>query len=195
MIENAGALDRAQEDIDHVGADALQALKRCGVRVGRHTIFLPGLVRPRAAQTLATLWHWAHNKTAAGFFLPRAGALSSSLDRFVSWGEAAAAGYRVCGRVAVRFDILERLSEALAQTEPPEDAAVARLIGRPVRELSSILQALGYRRVTVEGASHWRFSAPKRKRRHAAPEDNPFATLATLLPNRPQPRRKRRGAA
>ncbi|MFZ2029491.1 MAG: helicase-related protein [Vitreimonas sp.] len=195
LIENAGALDRAQEDIDHVGADALQALKRCGVRIGRHSIFLPGLVRPRSAQTLATLWHWAHNKTAAGFFLPRAGVLSSSLDRFVSWGEAAAAGYRICGRVAVRFDILERLSEALAQSEPPEDGSVARLIGRPVRELPSILQALGYRRVTVEGASHWRFSTPKRKRRHAAPEDNAFATLATLLPNQPQPRRKRRGAA
>ncbi len=97
LLENSGALDRAHEDLDHVRADALQALKRCGVRVGRHTIFMPGLVRPRAAQTLATLWHWAHHRTPTGFFLPRPGALSMRLDRPVDWREAAAAGYRVCG--------------------------------------------------------------------------------------------------
>ncbi|MBS0384191.1 MAG: hypothetical protein JSS00_02450, partial [Proteobacteria bacterium] len=71
LIENSGALDRLHEEIEHVSAEARLALERCGVRIGRHTIFLPGLIRPRAAQTLATLWHWAHHKTPAGFFLPR----------------------------------------------------------------------------------------------------------------------------
>ncbi len=196
LIENSGALDRAHEDLDHVSADAQQALKRCGARIGRHTIYLPGLIKPRAAQTLATLWHWAHHKTPSGFFLPRPGALSARLDRPVDWREGAAAGYRVCGRTAVRFDIIERLGDALALDEQPAPAALARLIGRSVRELSGVLRALGYRSVTDEGATHWRLAALKRKRRDKpASDDNAFATLAALLPSQPQPRRRRRGAA
>lgn len=199
LIENSGALDRAQEDLEQVSAEALQALKRCGVRTGRHTIYLSGLIKPRAAQTLATLWHWAHHRTPTGFFLPRPGALSARLDRPVDWREGAAAGYRICGRTAVRFDIVERLGDALALEAQPWDAALARLIGRSVREVGGVLHVLGYRRVTHEDVARWQLAAPRRKRSdRPAPEDNAFATLATLLPEQTgphSPRRRRRGAA
>jgi ATP-dependent RNA helicase SUPV3L1/SUV3 len=195
LIENAGALDRAQEDLDHISEQSQATLARYGVRIGRHTIFLPQLVRPRAAATLAVLWHSAHPGKFHSVFLARPGALSAPIDRHRSWGEYAAAGFRACGRVAVRLDLVERLAESV-EGEAQPDAALARIIGRPVRELGGVLQSLGYRKALAEEGAppRWRRSSPRRqgKRKQAAPSDNAFAELATLLPAAEGPRRRRR---
>jgi hypothetical protein len=107
------------------------------------------------------------------------------LDRRREWAECAAAGYRACGRVAVRFDIVERLADALAQEAPPADAALARLIGRPLRELPGVLSALSYKRVSGEGGAPgaWRRVDRKRPRsREVTQATGPFAPLAELVP-------------
>ncbi len=199
LIENAGALDRSKEDIEHVSEASLAALARAGVRVGRHNIFMPGLIKPRAAQTLAILWHNAHPSEARTLFLARPGALSASLDRHRSWGECAAAGYRACGRVAVRFDIIERLAEAIAAEPPVADASLARLIGRSARELAGVLAALGYRQSpSEEGAPpRWLLGERRRKPARSRPPsaDNAFAALANLLPASDQPPRRRKRRA
>ncbi|MFO0202261.1 MAG: helicase-related protein [Alphaproteobacteria bacterium] len=196
---DAGALDRAKEDIEHISAASLAALAKAGVRVGRHTIFMPGLLKPRAAQTLAILWHAAHPGEPRSVFVARPGALSVQLDRHRHWGECAAAGYRACGRIAVRFDIIERLADAIAAAPPPPDGALARIIGRPVRELPVILGSLGYRQVqALEGAPpHWVLGQRQRKppRLRPPPSDNAFAALANLLPASEQPPRRRRRRA
>jgi len=194
LIENAGALDRANEDLEHMGQAAREALKRHGVRLGKHTIFLPALVRPRAAHTLALLWHAAHPNTGHAVFLARPGALSTVLESPHSWGECAAAGYRACGRIAVRLDLVERLADAVDAPEAQADVTLARLIGRSVKDLPGILSALGYRRVSAEGdtPAHWRRGPPKRRRETHAAADNAFSALAELLPVAPPPPRRRR---
>jgi ATP-dependent RNA helicase SUPV3L1/SUV3 len=197
LIESAGALDAAAEDLRHVSASARHVLRRYGVRIGRHGIFMPQLIRPRAAQTLAILRHAQHPGHA--LFLPRAGTLSAPHDGYLSWGECAAAGYRFCGRIAVRFDIVEKLAEALARDEQPSDVALARLIGRPRRELASVLAALGYRQTggEAEGAPPcWVLRASERKTSRSPREDNAFAALAQLVPGAPptRPRRRRKRA-
>jgi ATP-dependent RNA helicase SUPV3L1/SUV3 len=194
ILESAGALDRASEDLDHMGAEARRALRRCGVRLGRHTIFLPALIRPRAAQTLAVLWHSAHPGRSHSVFLARPGALSAPLDRPRTWAECAAAGYRPCGRLAVRLDLVERLGDAIAAEAPAPDAALAQLIGRPTRELAEVLTSLGYRRVEGDEATppRWRRAPPRRTRQAAAAADSPFSALANLLPPSAQPPRRRR---
>jgi len=195
LIESAGALDRMREDLDHMSEAAQAALSRYGVRLGRHTIFMPKLVRPRAAQTLAVLWHCAHPGKLHAVFLARPGALSLPLDRARSWGEIAAAGYRGCGRFAVRLDLVERLADAVEAEPPPKDAVLARLIGRSPRDLPNILSALGYQRTApAEGAAaRWRLARRRRKRAANPAKTNAFAELANLLPRetRPPPRRKR----
>jgi ATP-dependent RNA helicase SUPV3L1/SUV3 len=187
LIENAGALDRAHEDLNHMSEAACAALQRHGVRLGRHSVFMPALVKPRAAHTLALLWRAAHPNADRPLFLARPGALSAPLDQARSWGECAAAGYRACGRVAIRLDLVERLAEAIDSDPPPTDAALARLIGRPVRDLAGVLTALSYRRASgEEGApKHWR-RAPQRRGKDNARADpaNAFAELANLLPPR-----------
>ncbi len=195
LIENAGALDRSAGDLDHMSEAACNALRRYGVRIGRHTVFLPALVKPRAAHTLALLWRAAHPNAGQSLFLARPGALSAPLDHKREWGECAAAGYRACGHIAVRLDLVEKLAEAIESEAPPNDAALARLIGRPVRDLAGVLHALGYRQAPgEEGApKRWRRAGPRRKGKASAPTDNAFSALANLLPPTNAPPRRRRG--
>jgi ATP-dependent RNA helicase SUPV3L1/SUV3 len=187
LVENGGALDRAREE-GSLDDDAMAALQRCGVRVGRHSIFMPLLIKPCAAHVLAVLWHVSHPHRGHGLFLPRPGALSAPLDQSKTWGECAAAGYRPCGRCAIRFDIAERLAEALDGAAQTGDAALARLIGRPARDLPGVLTSLGYRR--DEAANQWRTQTP-RPRKTKPVKHGPFAELADLLPDANTHRRRR----
>ncbi|MBC7767858.1 MAG: ATP-dependent DNA helicase, partial [Phycisphaerales bacterium] len=161
LIENAGALDRANEDLEHMGEAGRAALQRHGVKLGRHTIFLPALVRPRAAHTLALLWHAAHPGRPHAIFLARPGALSVPLEHPRSWSECSAAGFRPCGRFAVRLDLVERLAEAIDSSAQPPEPQLARMIGRSVRDLPGILATLGYRRTAATEAApaQWRHAA------------------------------------
>ena len=189
LIENGGALDRLFEsEEDAVDEDMIAALARLGVRVGRCSIYMPQLIKPRAAHVLAVLWHVSHPQRGHGLFLPRPGALAAPLDHTRSWGECAAAGYRPCGRCAIRFDICERLIEAVEADPQADDAALARLIGRPGRDLPGVLTALGYRR--DDAAKLWR-AQPGRPKRAKPVRHGPFAELAQLLPPSPSPRRRR----
>ncbi|WP_395647103.1 helicase-related protein [Terricaulis sp.] len=197
LIESAGALDRAGEPLDDISPEAWQALVHHGVRIGRHSIFMPALVRPRAARTLAILRHCALGEHGA-VFLPRPGALSVPLDRRRSWPECVAAGYRACGRVAVRLDQIEHLGDALAQSvEGGEGAlqqAMSRIVGRPIRDVPGILSALGYQRLPAaspRAPPRWRFTPPKAPRTRVD-NDGPFASLAELLPVAAQHKKHRR---
>lgn len=194
LIENAGALDRGTDDLDHMSEAACNALRRHGVRLGRHTVFMPALVKPRAAHTLALLRRAAYPDAERPLFLARAGALSMPLNERPSWGEGAAAGYRACGWVAVRLDLVEKLAEAIEGDAPPGDATLARLIGRPVRELPGILNALGYHQSAGQDGEprNWRRSTQRKKRAAPAGKDNAFSALADLLPPAAQPPRRRR---
>jgi ATP-dependent RNA helicase SUPV3L1/SUV3 len=156
---------------------------------------MPALVKPRAAHMLALLWRAAHPGGAHSVFLARPGALSVMLEQRRSWGECVAAGYRPCGRVAVRLDLVEKLAEAIESEAPPDDAALARLIGRPVRDLPGVLNALRYRHgPALHGEpKRWRRAGPRPKQPSGpTPADNAFSALANLLPaSTLQPRRRR----
>ncbi len=198
LLESAGARDRAVEPLTELSEQGRAALWNYGVRIGRHSIFMPALVRPHAARTLAILH--ALSKPVAPLFLPKPGALSVALDRPLNWSEAAAAGYRPCGRVAVRFDMLERLGDAVcdaaAKGPVPMQPEFSRLVHRPVREVADLLRSLGYRFVeaNAERPAGWLPPAERTQRRRAAVPKGPFAALAELMPagDRPPRRRRRR---
>jgi|CXWL01.1.fsa_nt_gi ATP-dependent RNA helicase SUPV3L1/SUV3 len=198
LIESAGARDRIDESLADLSSAARAALQRFGVKLGLHSIYMPALIKPRAARTLAILHHVF--KSGPSLFLPKPGALSASLERPLSWDEAAAAGYRVCGRVAVRLDMAERVGEAVckaAEAGPaPLDPALSRLIHRPVRELPDILRALGYRFVeeTPERPAGWLPRVEKQARRRGPPMQGPFAALAELMPAGGSSTPRRRGS-
>src|SRR5262249_41671659 len=148
-------------------------------RVGKQSVFVPALLKPRAAHLLAVLWHAAHpHRGHHGVFLPRPGALSAPLDHSRWWGGCAAAGYRPCGRIAIPFDIVERLVAARDGDIQADEAALAQLIGRPVRDLAGVVTTLGYRR--DEATKLWKPHAAKPKKTRPV-KHGPFAELASLL--------------
>ncbi|HVZ99713.1 MAG TPA: helicase-related protein [Caulobacterales bacterium] len=198
LVENAGALDRAGQGVDELPPEARGALAQLGVRIGRHSIYMPALGRPQAARLAAILQHWALPDPHGALFLPRVGAPSANLERARTWAECAAAGYRPFGKFAVRFDRLERLAAALKRAkgegrDTPLEPHLAKIIGRPARDLPRVLTALGYQCVHepgVEGPSRWRLPAEAKPRPPRREPDGPFAALAELLPAKKRKGRK-----
>jgi hypothetical protein len=95
----------------------------------------------------------------------------------------------------VRLDLVERLAETIEQQPDQPEPSLARIIGRPVRELGGVLMALGYEKAPpVAGApAQWRHASRRRKRKpQPAQRDNAFAELANLLPPSEAPPRRRR---
>lgn len=192
LVENDGALDREAIDLNELTPEARKALAKLGVRLGRHVIYMPALIKPRAARLMAILTHRMPRVGGTPFFLPRPGAISALVDDDVTPLVCAAAGYRRCGRVAVRFDRVEVLAGAVRHASEAEGGAqvtphLAALIGRPVRDVPGVLTALGYR-ADEKGA--WRAPAMKSRRPSRHRKDNAFAALADLVPRQPHPKRR-----
>ena len=184
LIEAGGALDRRASDasVAPLTAEDRAALSTLGVRIGRHSIFLPTLLKRRSARLHAIL-RAAAAPDPAGLFLPGE-ARSLPLDPARSWASYAAAGYRPAGPRAVRLDALERMAGACRAARGrgrdfPPDAAIAATLGVDLPELERVLRALGYRRA-AEG--RWRLPAPPR-RRPAKPDapETAFSGLADLI--------------
>ena len=79
LIENSGALDRAHEDLDHVRADAQQALKRCGVRIGPAHHLHAGPGAPARGADVGDALALGASPNADGIFPAAAGRALSAL--------------------------------------------------------------------------------------------------------------------
>ncbi len=195
LLEGAGALDRAgaQELAAALSTADRQLLARLGVRLGRHTIFLPALQRWEAVRLHAAL---RRAQTGGRAFLPARAALSAPCEDELTWPDYAAAGFRPAGPAAVRPAALERMA-GLAQAartaggDFPLSEALAGAVGLPLAQMPALLRALGYRAAPAptdpapDGASSfWRAPSPAKQRPSPAP-DNAFAPLAGLFLRKP----------
>jgi ATP-dependent RNA helicase SUPV3L1/SUV3 len=172
-----------------------RALRRFGVLVGRHAVYLPALLRPRPAALRAALLALAAGHKAPP--LPPPGAVSFDLASIAgaqAWPEGFAVqlGWVEAGPILLRLDVAERVGGALLaatrhgpQAIPPD---LASRLGCKAAALPALLRALGFRvRPGEAGALLYR---PSRRRPHsvppvppAAPPLNPaFAALASLRP-------------
>lgn len=220
LVEGLGAVEReaVAGDLLALSSADRRALRSLGVRFGRYAVFLPGLLKPRAARLLALLRFHSAGRARDGArpFLPPPGATSLPVETGVSALDYAAAGYRVAGPRAVRVDALEALAEALMSARSAQTFALpvgaASLIGCPAGVFEEVLRALGWRKAKKaegEAPALWRPPAarpavkrsPPRARseaeRREEPVLSPFAALAALAtpaPKSPRRRRRRRPA-
>jgi len=195
--EALGSLPAAEVAGQRAALDAAdrKALARLGLRFGTETVYLDGLLKPRAAALKALLWSvWRGAPAPAA---PRGVAEARDLD--ISEAAYAAMGYRVLGPRILRVDRVERLAAAMRRLarQGPFGAtpALAAQAGCAVDELALVLPALGYR--AVLGADGTTFHArprraeksgarkPRRQRTHrpakAVDETaHPFAKLRDL---------------
>ena len=205
LVEGFGAAPRAAlaAEIDQLSAGERRQLRQAGVRIGEHSIFLPALVKPRAAR-LNALLKAAQEGDPARALAPGAGLTSVAVEPGRREADYGAAGYQRCGPRAVRLDILERLADLIREGRKAQgkglfapDAAMATLLGCSHAELRQVLKALGYKRVRKAAPAEdgsgtpelWggraRSLDPARTREPApAPvdPDTPFAVLAELQP-------------
>jgi len=208
LIENLGALERRAHDetLTALSAAERRPLRALGVRIGEHTVFMPALLKPAPARLLTLLFACGPRGDRRPAFRPQAGRASLPADPHASGPHLdaayAAAGYRRCGPLAVRLDMLERLADELraarknAGKQPfAATPTMLAMLGCTKADLSAVLRALGYTRAPVAkpapgsepGAIDELWRAPRPRRRTPPPDrsappkpDSPFAALAEL---------------
>ena len=193
LTEALGLL--AGEEGDALSPQARTALKAIGVKAGRFALFLPALLKPRAAEMRARLWGLQHGQVAPALPAPDLVALPVQPD----WpaGFADAMGWLEAGPVLLRLDIAERVAAELAwATRRGPTALPAALVSRfslKADLLPVVLRRLGFRILPAGGLAAGEYGPPApamvlplRRRRPVvavagpARAHGPFAALAAL---------------
>jgi ATP-dependent RNA helicase SUPV3L1/SUV3 len=201
--EFRGLLHRLTEALGLLAGDEGDALlpasravlKTIGVKAGRFGLFLPVLLKPRAAAMRARLWSLLHGVAAPE--LPPPEIVSLPLRPDWPAGFAEAMGWMEAGPALLRLDIAERVAAELAwATRRGPTALPAGLASRfslKAELLPVVLRRLGFRVVPAEVLASEAFGPPApamllplRRRRPTASEPpqvhghGPFARLALL---------------
>jgi len=183
---------------------ALRAqLKTLGVWAGRFALFMPALLKPRAAALRARLWAVQHHARMPALASPGLVSMPPPADWPAGFG--AAMGWLETGPVLLRLDIAERLAAELGHATRRGGAAtpqnLASRLGIGTDLLPVVLRHLGFRVIPAVALGEAEYGppaptmlAPLRRRRpqqagsaaisppKSAPAHGPFATLAVLRP-------------
>jgi len=151
LTESLGALPRHEADAEVKGLtkEDRHELRRLGIRIGRHLIYIPALLRPAAAELSVLLWG-IFEESDPLLPPPPAGRVSLKREKHEPEGWLRAAGFRPAGTLFVRADMLERIAEmawkrleaAKGPFEANED--FLSLAGCAVDDLPGILISLGF---------------------------------------------------
>ena len=194
LVEGLGVVPLGPADDPETGP-ARSRLKAMGVRRGRLALFMPALLKPRAASLRSRLWALAHRVGTPEPAAPGLVSLTAPAD----WpaGYAEAMGWVEVGPVLLRLDVAERVAGELAWATRHGPAALpAGLASRfsISRELLPVaLRRLGFGVAPSPGLAAGAFGPPapamvtalRRERRSTEPAlparpGNPFAALASL---------------
>jgi ATP-dependent RNA helicase SUPV3L1/SUV3 len=202
--EFRGLMHRLGEAIGVLPGEAFHpslraALKPLGVEAGQFAVFLPALLKPKAAGIRAMLWALWHGTETPE--LPAAGLVSA--NPLPGWDEemALAMGWVKAGPVMLRLDIAEKIGRELNYLIRKHPVALPAGLGSRMslkpEHLPAVLNRLGFRVIPAATLAPDKYgppAPPMLARRKAIrpvsakpqpPElaplpDNPFAALAAL---------------
>ena len=172
-------------------------LKALGVRAGRFALFLPALLKPRAAKLRAVLWAVRHGVSTP--VLPPPGLISLAPPPEWPAGFAGSIGWVEAGPVLLRLDVAERITAELAWASRFRPMAVpgdltSRLSIR-ADFVPAVIRRLGFRLLPAASLDDTAFGPPappmltpaRRRRPESVPQPQrpgggagPFAALAAL---------------
>ena len=139
-----------------------QKLRAIGVRSGRFALFLPAVMKPRAAAMRARLWAIQHGFGVPA--LPGPSQVSASVTTDWPPGFAAAMGWMDVGPVVLRVDIAERVSGELGHATrkgatllPP---GLASRLAVKAEMLPAVLRGLGFRVIPGGGLGLEQYGPP-----------------------------------
>lgn len=197
LLEDLGSIPRKRiaRELKKLEQPARAELRRLGVRFGEASLFIPDLVKPRAASLRVMLWAAYHGLSGELPALPKPGLNAVPvIEAPRSFYEMA--GFRVVGNWAVRHDILEKLAElARAPRSDGElrvDEKMISLLGSDACAVGKALEALGYRpnqpdaEAEVTYSKHHngkqkRIRPRKKKSKPTVSSSSPFSGLDELL--------------
>ncbi len=172
LVEELGVIprDEVAGDVRGMDQDTRALLRRHGVRFGAFHLFIPALLKPAPTQLRVLLWglmKQADGGPPAAELPEPPGQGLTSIAVDDSWPEGfyRICGYKVCGRRAVRVDMLERLGDKIRERvfwKPrfegearPEGSVegggftvipdMMSLVGCSGADFADVLKALGYR--------------------------------------------------
>jgi ATP-dependent RNA helicase SUPV3L1/SUV3 len=175
LAEGLGSMPADESLVRTLSKEDSLALARLDVRIGRHGLYIPALLKPKAQALRALLW-----SVQAGQPSPESPGHRPAVMAAQGIPKAfyEAVGYGVLGKAAVRRDVLERFA-ALARAAAHDGAfqpshEMHSALGLGTEATESVLEGLGYVRST-EGFRTGK--KPRRKVRPEKPSDSPFAVL------------------
>jgi ATP-dependent RNA helicase SUPV3L1/SUV3 len=199
LIEAAGVLDRAavSDAVRALSPAERRGLRALGVRLGAFSVFLPGILAPRARQLTETL-----ARIDAGGWRPPTDRPSRLPAQTPSGRVLAARGLRAVRGLAVPVLQLERLDDLLRAAQRVSGGVrvtpgMMTELGWREDDARAILKGLGFNasgKPDTEGQI-WRRRAERDFRvehKAAAAPHSPFAALAALRPAQAPARRPRR---
>jgi len=175
LAEGLGSMPGGESLVRTLSKEDSLALARLDIRVGRHGLYIPALLKPKAQELRALLWSVHAEAPAPAVPGPRPAVLMAD---GVPPAFYEAVGYGVLGRVAIRRDVLERFA-ALARAAAHHgtfqpDHAMHSALGLGPAATEGALEGLGY----VRAAEGFRTGKkPRRKIQPEKPSDSPFAVL------------------
>ena len=201
LTESLGALPRheANGEIRSLSKDDRHALRKLGIRIGRHLVYMPLLLRPAAVELSVLLW--AVHEDVEHLAPPPAGRVSLKREKHEPEGWLRAAGFRPAGALFVRADMLERIAElAWKRLEAAKGAFEANedflsLAGCAADDLPGIMVSLGFN-ADKDGKwtpKSWRKRTPHKPKPKKAAADGAStdAPAAQGAPKPDQPHTKR----
>jgi ATP-dependent RNA helicase SUPV3L1/SUV3 len=169
-------------------------LKPLDVRAGRFALYVPALLKPRAAALRALLWAVWHRLPTPTLPAPGLVTLPAAAD--TPEGFLPAMGWVPAGPVLVRLDVAERVAAELSWLTRARPAALpatlAQSLGLRADLVPPVLRALGVRLIPSPALGPGQFgppsppliASPRRRAPEAvvppAPTTGPFAALAAL---------------
>ena len=180
LVQSGGLMPRraAGALVEALDPDDRKRLRKAGLVIGTLDLFMPGLLKPRAAAARRALLNLGDGPAEGTSVLART-APGASLDH----------GYRPLGQQAVRIDLAERIARAAhdarkGRTPFAPDPALATSMGLTPDTLARLMAQLGFQSVRARPGQpqHWVWKGltPLAKPK-AAPRDNAFAALADLI--------------
>jgi ATP-dependent RNA helicase SUPV3L1/SUV3 len=173
LTQGLGSLPRRQAlaQIEGLTQAERSTLRRLGIRFERTSVCFPALLKPAAVGLRALLWTVFHKPEVLPV-RPPPGRVSLRVEPETPPTFYEAVGYRLCGSVAVRLDMLERIAAAAWDASKKGgfrlDATLTSLAGCTPPEMAEILSELSY---AVEADEDGGFTARRRVRSRGKPED------------------------
>ncbi len=170
LLQENGSIERADhyQTLKSLDQDSRKPLREIGVVFGQYNVYMPELIKPKAAHLLSLILAYGAGGNAKPFIpfagvtsIANAGELQSDLFDAHS---LAVAGYKACGPRIIRFDILNRLSQLIRQAQnqilansgAPKGPRKFQLmqemlaiLGATYEETRGVLEALGYKSETI----------------------------------------------